>query len=87
MGDLTNGVLAAPPLVKPGAFVHNLKLADKRAKWLSRRVFSDAERERSRELAKLKHHQQRVARCNVYFVFLLYSTSIYLVLFSLYFPD
>ena len=52
----------APPLVNPGAFAHNLKLADERAKWLSRRVFADAERERSREHARWKEHQQRVAR-------------------------
>ena len=52
----------APPLVNPGVFAHNLKLADERAKWMSRRVFADAERERSREHARWKQHQQKVSK-------------------------
>ena len=61
--DLQKRVIAGvPPLVKPGVYAHTLKLADERSKWLSRRVFADAERERSREQARWKEHQHRVAK-------------------------
>nr|CAB3228220.1 chromatin assembly factor 1 subunit A-A [Phallusia mammillata] len=51
-----------PPVLHPGAVALDERKANQRARWLSRRVFADAERERTREQARMRDHQQRVER-------------------------
>ncbi|XP_078494976.1 uncharacterized protein LOC100175940 [Ciona intestinalis] len=50
----------APPILRPGVVEINAKKASERARWMSRRVFADAERERAREMLRMKEHKQRV---------------------------
>ncbi|XP_076825273.1 uncharacterized protein LOC143470871 [Clavelina lepadiformis] len=51
-----------PALIHPGVVEVDRRRADEQARWMSRRVFSDAERERSREQKRLKKHRAKLEK-------------------------
>jgi len=50
------------PEINPGRLAEKQRRATEKTRWMSRRVFADAERKRAREVARMRDHQAHVER-------------------------